>query len=298
MAKITAASEMPMESMPDVPDEEWVRAWLEQQNGLGRQVASAFGRQITVADNTTSMVKEVNLVHAQSVTIANPLSVPIQGIFAIGCVGLTLGSDGKPNGGVYDLSIPDISAKPSTKNDGSWVVSANYAIGPNETTGAAGEIISISRDRNNGIALTSNDPENIATTTSVTLTPGKWRLAGAVGFLPAATTSLTTLVAGVSSSSSNLPVGGAGAVSAVPVDGEIWHQFSTPAMVPSNNAITLAIPAYRTTVAAGTTKVLYLFGRAVFTVSTMTAFGYLEAVREEPYLTGRTGRVKLFFFGG
>ena len=297
MANITAAREMPLEGMPDAPDEEWVKAWLQQQNGFGRQVGAAFQRAITIGENTTSLVKEIDLVHGQSVTVANPLSVPIQGIFAIGCRGLTVGSDGKPNGGVYDLAIPDLQAKPSTSGDGSWVVQANYAFMPSETVGVPGEVVGpISRVRSNAVSMTSGSVTNIPTpSASFTLTPGEYLVQGQVGFLPAGTTTVTIYAAAISTTSAVFP---GTDTQAVPTSGEVAVQSTGAGVAPGSNFLSVAIPPYRVAVADGTTKTLFLLGRISFATSTLTAFGSMEAVRTKPYLTGRTGKVKLFFFGG
>lgn len=296
MANITASWQTPLESLPDAPDEQWVQSIVNRSNVFDRQVATAFQGGININGNTTSATKDMTLVHGQSVTVANPLSVPIQGIFAIACVGLEVGSDGKPNGGIYDLAIPSLQAAPSTRGDGSWVIQASYAFMPSETVGVVGETIGpITRIRSNSTGLTSPNPINVCTQPSLTVTPGFWQLKGAVGFSPAATTSITQLHAAISATSATLP---AADTMALPTNGEVRIQDSRAANVPGQNSITLTLPTYELTVANGTTKILFLVAEGVFSVSTLNVYGWMEAVRILPYLTGRTGRVKLWFFGG
>jgi len=283
MAQITAANETPLESLPDAPDEEWFRNMLDRSNVFDRQVGAAFMRGITVGENTTSLVKSLDLVHGQSVTVANPLNVPIQGIFAIGCVGLSVGTDGKPNGGIYDLAIPDLQAKPSTRGDGSWVVQANYDIMPAETTGYAGEL----QERNvlaaNAVPLTTATAANI---TSITLGPGSYRISGSVGYTGTATTVTDARVtANTVSSSSN------------GVQGDTASRLSVTFLT---NSLSVVVPTSFVTVAPGATQTVWLNAQIAFSGggNTMSAYGRLSIERTIPYLTGRTGRVKLFFFGG
>lgn len=295
MAKITAAEEMSFDGL-GVPEEDWIKAWNDQQSCLGRQLVSAFRRNITVADNTTSLSAEYDLVHGQSVTVSNPLGVPIQAIYAIGCVGLETGSDGKPNGGVYDLAIPEIVAKPSTKPDGSWVVTA-YFSADGQDTGYVGETIGpITRLRSNAVGLTTGTPANVCTTASLAITPGTWMLYPQVGFETGAGTSVTRTGAAVSATSAALP---ANDTTALPTGGETQAQIITGSAVPGSGIATVVnINPYEVTVADGATLPLFLVARAAFSGGTLSAFGSMKAIRSKPYMTGRRGRVKLFFFGG
>jgi hypothetical protein len=292
MAKITAAQEMALEAMPDAPDEEWLRALVDHGNSVDRQVVGAFQRQITTEDNTTSRAKDLNLVHGVPVTVANPLDVPIQGIYAIGCTGLEVGTDGKPNGGIYDLATPEIVAKPSTKSDGSWIVTAYY---PTDglTSGYVGETVGpISRIRSAATAMTDNVALNVCAQPSISVPAGQWVISGGVGGVLNAATNFTRLVAAVSLVSATLPATG---TAEVPTDGEYRTELQLPSGVPGGNVQTRAFsyPATFTT-----TTTLFLVGFARFTVNSFSAFGSLAATRIAPYMTGRTGRVKLFFFGG
>ncbi len=161
---------------------------------------------------------------------------------------------------------------------GEWrVVRGNLQGTPtndNATAGDIGEQLFISRVQSAATSLTTGTAANIGTTTSITLTPGDWDVRGAVGFLPAATTSITKLISAVSKTSATLP---AADTSAVPTAGELLIARSYAAFVPGANEIAVDIPTFRVSVSTNTA--LFLIGRATFTVSTMTGFGYLEARR-------------------
>jgi hypothetical protein len=109
------------------------------------------------------------------------------------------------------------------------------------------------------------------------------------------TTGVTQYLAGISNTSAAMP---ATDTQAYPTStGEVRTQWLQPAtIVGITGANILVLPTYDVTLTATTT--LFLVAQATFTPSTLGAFGYLQAVRIKPYMTGRTGRVKLFFFGG
>lgn len=143
------------------------------------------------------------------------------------------------------------------------------------SAGQVGEILGpVSRALGSAIALTTATTANVATTTSITLTPGDWELRGAVGFTFGATTNLTKLIAGVSLTTATLP---ATSTTALPTSGEVRYELAQAAAVPGANVITIQIPSYRVSVASNTT--LFLVAQATFTVSTASAFGYMEARR-------------------
>lgn len=280
MSKPSELKRLGPEDLQGAPD--WfLEQFLPFQNSFNEDVYNRLAGDIGF-ENLTEALRDVKLTHAVAKTIKSPLAD--KRIRAAGVE--VVKTDGLP-AKIYWRNVGEDQIEVTAYYDNSG-----------ESTGYAGEMLGpASRDRGNALPLTTNTPADIGNgTTSITLTPGKWRLSGRVGFLPAATTSITTLVAAVSATSATLPV--ATNVQACPVDGEVWEQFSTPAAVPAANALTIGIPAYRVTVAPGTTRKLYLVGRAVFTVSTMTAFGYLEAVRETPYLTDYTATLTLRVMGG
>ena len=114
------------------------------------------------------------------------------------------------------------------------------------------------------VALTTNTTANV---TSITLTAGEWDVSGAVAFLPAASTSITYLAGGSSVTSATL-----GADDAT-------NARSSAAVVPTAIAQSAPLPTYRVVVAAGQTQTVYLVARATFTVSTLGAYGTIQARR-------------------
>jgi hypothetical protein len=147
---------------------------------------------------------------------------------------------------------------------------------------AAGELGewngAVSRLSSATVALTNNTAANVGNgTTSVTLTPGDWEVRAMVGFTPTATTNITLEAAAIAAASATLP-----ATSAIGVpnsSGELRVQCAINFVGPGTNPTVLTIPPYRVTVAAGTTKTLYLIAYASFTASTLAAFGSMEVRR-------------------
>lgn len=133
--------------------------------------------------------------------------------------------------------------------------------------GIIGEELSQTRLLASAISLTTNTTANV-TATALTLTAGDWDIAGAVGFEPTGTTSITVLTVAISSVSATLP---ATSLIAVPASGEIYLQQSSAADINGGNYQTIVIPRYRVNISGSTT--LYLVVRATFTVSTLTAWG-------------------------
>lgn len=119
--------------------------------------------------------------------------------------------------------------------------------------------------------LLAASAESMTTSTSNTLasiapTAGDWDVSGVIGYIPAATTSVTILSSHISLTDNTT----SGA------DDNGSSQFATAANV-MVNACVLATPIRRISIAATTT--VYLVARATFTVSTMTAFGTIRGRR-------------------
>jgi hypothetical protein len=111
------------------------------------------------------------------------------------------------------------------------------------------------------VALTTNVTANV---TSIVLTPGEWEISGVIGYLPAATTSITVLSGGSSSVSVTDAALGAG------------FAITQTALVPGAVQQILPIPSSRIKVTASTT--FYLVAKSTFTVSTLSAFGVIRAL--------------------
>ncbi len=123
--RITASPEISTDELEGADAEPWPK-FIEQYNELGRQVVANINRSGPFLDCPTSRLISLDMVHAASVTVKNPLDVPIKSIAVVSCVGLSVDSTGKPTRGVYNLGYPTLEWHNSTKADGSVVITPNY----------------------------------------------------------------------------------------------------------------------------------------------------------------------------
>lgn len=139
--------------------------------------------------------------------------------------------------------------------------------------GKVGEVASASRLRSAATGATTATSLNV-TAAALSLTAGDWDVSGYIGFLPAATTSITVLKAAISKTTATLP---ASDTFGVQTSGELGTQFSTAANVPGANDILLPLVGCRISLTATTN--IFLVANATFTVSTLTVYGSLCARR-------------------
>ena len=118
-------------------------------------------------------------------------------------------------------------------------------------------------------SATSLTTATAKTITSVSLEPGVWKLTGQVNYLPAGTTSITRFISALSTTDNALP-------SVNDVTNASSNMIGA-AYVPGAITINMATGEAIATLTATTTY--YLIGHATFTVSTMTAFGKIQAER-------------------
>ena len=149
------------------------------------------------------------------------------------------------------MLVPRVHLQPTLGQLYDYLDSINTIIQSNVASGSA-------------VALTSTTAANV---TSITLTPGDWDVSGTVAFLPAASTSITALAGGSNETSATI--------------GGHHNSFvrAMAAVVPGAVGQVSPIPLHRVTVPFGTTTVLYLVARATFTVSTLGAYGIIQARR-------------------
>lgn len=100
------------------------------------------------------------------------------------------------------------------------------------------------------------------------LTAGDWDVSGVVEFVPAASTNSTILAASINTTSNSVPG---------PNNGQTGY-LGSPAQV-TVQVTGLVTPMVRVSVANGATQNVYLGAAATFTVSTMTAGGFIRARR-------------------
>ena len=128
------------------------------------------------------------------------------------------------------------------------------------------EIISATLAAGSAVSLTTNTTADV---TSISLTPGKWRVTGSVAFDPSGTTSITRMLGAINTTSATIPTADvvAGAVAGISYD----------AFVPAATAQNLFAGEAILTLAATTT--VYLIARSTFTASTLSAYGKIQAQR-------------------
>lgn len=125
---------------------------------------------------------------------------------------------------------------------------------------AAGYVGQLLANSASGVSLTNGSAANL---TTVPLTPGNWDLQCNAQFVPAGTTTVTSIAASVGTASGSL-----GAV------GQIAY---LQASLTTGAQQYLVTPTLRVNVSAGTTA--YCVGFSSFGVSTMTGSGYIRATR-------------------
>lgn len=132
------------------------------------------------------------------------------------------------------------------------------------TAGNIGEYISANVAIGSAAGLTTATPANV---TSISLTAGDWDVEGNVGFIANTGTLATLLIATINNgTSATLPT--------APNDGAYaQQQIALPA------AATQIIPTGRFRVSLSGTTTIYLIAQATFTVSTLTAYGFIGARR-------------------
>jgi hypothetical protein len=118
-------------------------------------------------------------------------------------------------------------------------------------------------------SATSLTTATAKTITSLSLEPGVWRLTGIVAYRPDTTTSVTRLMSAIGPTNNALPA-------TLGVD-EANNQMMGAAYVPGTINIQVVTGEAIVTLTAQTTY--YLIGHATFTVSTLTAFGKIQAER-------------------
>lgn len=135
----------------------------------------------------------------------------------------------------------------------------------NAAPGIVGEYISASVVAGSAVALTTATGANV---TSISLTAGDWDVWGNIGFVPAATTNITQLQGGCSTTSAQIP--------GVPNAGFL-QQFGSGGLVPGAANLSSAVVPFRFSLAVTTT--VFLTALANFTVSTLGAYGFIAARR-------------------
>lgn len=136
--------------------------------------------------------------------------------------------------------------------------------------GSVGEFLTSTVVAGSAVALTTATQANI---TSISLTAGDWDVMPQADFIPAATTSITTLSAGLGTTTAvQLTQAGGGGVGTDCLANLAWA-----AQVPGANVLALAPRTIRVLLASTTT--IYWVALATFTVSTLSVYGSISARR-------------------
>lgn len=132
------------------------------------------------------------------------------------------------------------------------------------TVYAASAYVSSNIASGSAVSLTTATTANV---TSISLPAGDWLVSGNVAFTAAGTTTATSFTASINSTSATLPTSpGAGAYAVDP--------FSISAA-----GVTPVIPTGTTRITLTATTTVYLLAQATFAISTMSAFGFIQAWR-------------------
>lgn len=140
----------------------------------------------------------------------------------------------------------------------------------NAAAGNVGEYITATVAAGAAVGLTTATTANV---TSISLTAGDWDVSCTLDLTPAATTSITVMTGGISTTSATLTgqPGGGG----LGTDPQItWTQ---PATVPAAGPVAIDMPPCRVSLAATTT--IFFVTNCTFTVSTLAAYGTIRARR-------------------
>lgn len=139
----------------------------------------------------------------------------------------------------------------------------------NANAGSFGEYFPLSGSgtvATNTTSLSTGTTTNVGTATNITLTAGDWDCSGAVNFTFGATTSITNLSGGISTTTGTLPAQ------------DSYFDYETSAMVPTGTAVaTWVVPTVRVLV-SGSTNV-FLVAQGTFSISTIKVGGTIRCRR-------------------
>lgn len=146
-----------------------------------------------------------------------------------------------------------------------WTYNGNgRADGSSPSTGQVGEDASVSISQGSAVALTTNVAANIL---SATLQPGTWDVGGAAVGITGTATSVTSVCAGISTTSATAPA---------LLNRAQW--LGRGAGMSAGDSI-MVYPSQRFTVPAGNLQTVYLTGLGIFTGGTLSVYGELRVRR-------------------
>jgi len=126
------------------------------------------------------------------------------------------------------------------------------------------EFVTATLPTDSSVSLTTATYANIV---SISLGPGDWDVSGVVDYTPTATTSITNMTQGISTTSGNL------------VAQDSWSSLTLAAQVPTATPES-ALPTPVVRLNLSTTTTVYLVAKATFSASTLKAYGTINARRQ------------------
>lgn len=134
----------------------------------------------------------------------------------------------------------------------------------NATAGNVGEFIQSIIASGSAVTMTTGTATTI---TTISLTAGDWDVWGLIFFTPGVTTNITQLIGGLSLATNTLPL---------TADRVGITAYGSGGVVPG---VFCGIPMFKTRINVSATTSIFLVGNPTFTVSTLTAWGSLQARR-------------------
>lgn len=134
----------------------------------------------------------------------------------------------------------------------------------NAAAGSVGEYISSTVAIGSAVSLVNATSKTI---TSISLTAGDWDVHGNIGFIAAGGTTIGAIAAAISATDNTLPTAPNGG------------SYNTIVATLAAGITTNVIPTGMTRISLASTTTYYLVANSSFSVSTMTAFGFIGARR-------------------
>jgi hypothetical protein len=227
--------------------------------GTGTGVTSALGANVTGSGGivlaTSPSLTTPNLGTPSAVTLTNGTGLPVAGLTGLGTgVGTALGNAVTGSGSIVLATSPTITTPTET----------GKTSGACSTAGNVGQCLSSNVPSGSPVSLTTATPANI---TSLSLTAGNWIVSGNVCLAPGTGLTSTFNMAWLSQTSATLPT-------TPNAGGEV---IQNAAIVQSNG--TFCIPAGTTFVTLSSSATMYLSTLSNFSGGTMSAYGYVFAIR-------------------
>lgn len=245
--------------------------------------ASANGRSLMSAADYAAMRILLGLVIGTNVQAYNVNLAAISGLTSAANKGIQFTGSGTAatfdltSAGLALLDDADAAAQRTTLGlgtmatqaasavniSGGSVVITGVATNSAAAAGVVGETIDGTLASGSATSLVTGTAKTVI---SISLTAGDWEVSAVAYFISAVSTSYSSLLTSISATNNTLDL----------TPGR-FTAFSTPAQVPGNVTFSLNGPISRISLASTTT--IYLVVQASFTVSTMTAYGFIHGRR-------------------